>query len=160
MTEPSTYDLKDIQGYLEEEEMGLLALRGADQNIWGSTLNSEGHAPDLVSLRGRHSEGAFSKWVTEKLTIKLFQCFGYRFKKIHPRYGMVVCEDDTVLAATRLISSILASLLPVASIVALYTAQSMAARLAIIAAFSLVFSVLLSMVTAAKVSEIFAATAA
>ncbi|EON64338.1 hypothetical protein W97_03569 [Coniosporium apollinis CBS 100218] len=160
LPEPSAYDLNDIQRYLAAPEMGRQAFRGADQYIWGSTVDSTGHAPDLISLRGRHSEDPFSKWVTEKFTLRVFQCFGYKFKKIHPRYGVVVCEDSKILAWTRLISSVVASLLPVASIILLHTMQSMAARLAIIATFNVVFSVLLCQITTAKGGEIFAATAA
>lgn len=140
--------------------MGPLALRGSDNDIWGSTTDSEGYAPDLVSLRGRHSEDLFSRWVTEKLTIKFFECCGYRYKKTHPRFGMVISDDRNALAVTRLISSVFASLLPVASIVALYSVQLMVARLAIIAAFCLVFSLSLLVLTTARVSEVFAATAA
>lgn len=57
-------------------------------------------------------------------------------------------------------TSILASVIPIASIAVLYYVQSMPARFAIIAAFNILVSVCLSGFTNAKRSEVFAVTAA
>jgi hypothetical protein len=59
-----------------------------------------------------------------------------------------------------ILSTALSSLLPVAAIIVLYLVQNMAKRLAIIALFTVAFSVGLVLMAAAKRSENFAATAA
>ncbi|KAJ9669069.1 hypothetical protein H2201_000895 [Coniosporium apollinis] len=160
LPEPSAYDLNDLQRFLERPDMGPVALDGLDSLVWGSTTDPDSRASDLISLRGRHDEDSFSKWATEKATVRIFRWFGHKFTTPHPHYGEVVCNDRDVLEVTRIITSVFASLLPVASTVVLYIVGSMAARLGIIAAFSVVFAVSLCRLTTARTSEIFAATAA
>lgn len=160
LPEPSKWDLKDIQHFLATKDMGPLALIGDDASVWGSALNPKSHCPDLVALRGRHSEDSFSKWVTEKVILKLFLCGCARWKKISRRYGAVGYHDSALLRVTFWITSMLASLLPIASITVLYLAHSMAARLGIIAAFSLMLSLCLIAFTTAKTIDVFAVAAA
>jgi len=140
--------------------MGPLALIGDDAAIWGSVLNPKSYCPDLVALRGRHNEDSFSKWVTEKVLLKLFLCGCAHWKKISRRYGAVGYHDSTLLRVTFWITSILASLLPIASIAILYFVKSMAARLGIIAAFNLILSLCLTAFTTAKRTDVFAVAAA
>ena len=160
LPEPSKWDLKDIQHFLATKDMGPLALIGDDASVWGSALNPKSHCPDLVALRGRHSEDSFSKWVTEKVILKLFFCGCARWKKISRRYGAVGYHDSALLRVTFWIISILASLLPIASITVLYLVHSMAARLGIIAAFNLILSLCLTEFTTAKTTDVFAVAAA
>jgi hypothetical protein len=73
----------------------------------------------------------------------------------------VVHYDDAHLQIPAVVlSTFLASLLPVLSIVILYLVESMPERLAIVAVFTSAFSVALALVTTATRVENFAATAA
>ncbi|KAF2488939.1 hypothetical protein BU16DRAFT_531983 [Lophium mytilinum] len=160
MPEPSKWDLNDIQHYLATDEMGPLNLIGDDACTWGSIADRKSHSPDLVALRPRHKEDWFSNFLTKKVTMWLFRCGLARFKKPSRVLGVVGYKDSTVFRITYCIATLVASLLPVASIAVLYYVQAMKARLAIIAAFCLIISCSLSVFTTATRSEVFTATAA
>lgn len=80
--------------------------------------------------------------------------------KPSPIHGVIGYEDSTIYYITYWITSILASLIPIASIVLLYCVNSMRARLGIIAAFNVLVSICLMGLTNAKRVEVFAITAA
>ena len=160
MPEPSKYDLDYIQRYMETRDMGPLKMTGPDADIWGSVAEPKSYSPDLVALHARHDEDPFSKWITGTGMDIFFWCHGHRWRKPSPVHGMVVYSDGKLLRITYWITSILASLLPVSSIIILYCVQSMLARLAIIAGFNFVVSLCLLGFTNAKRSEVFAVTAA
>ena len=69
-------------------------------------------------------------------------------------------SDGKLAATVNAISTILSSLLPTMSIFALYFIQSQLARMAAIVAFSLLFSVILSVIATARRIDCFAATTA
>jgi len=69
-------------------------------------------------------------------------------------------SDGKLAATVNAISTILSSLLPAVSIVALYFIPHQLARIASIVAFSLLFSVVLTLITNARRIDCFAATAA
>lgn len=160
MPEPSKYDLEYIQRYIESRDMGPLIMTGPDADIWGSVAESKPHVPDLVALQARHNEDPFSKWVTGTGMKIFFRCGGHRWRKPSPVDGRVVYSDSKLLRITYWVTSILASLLPVSSIIILYCARSILARLAIIAGFNIIVSLCLLGFTNAKRSEVFAITAA
>lgn len=158
--EPDKWDLNYIQHFLATKDMGPLALIGDDATIWGSTLAPDSHSPDLVALKPRQKEDAFSKWVTENAIISLFRCGCARFKKPSKVHGVVGYEDSNIFKITFWITSVLASLIPIASIVVLYCVHSVEARLGIIAAFNLLLSACLVGFTNARRTDVFAVTAA
>ena len=135
-------------------------LIGDDAFIWGHIENRKGYAPDLIALKARHNEDYFSTWVTEKLTTVLFRIGIDRLKKPSAVSGLRCFHDSSLLQLTFLITSVLASLLPIASISVLYCVKSMSARLGVVAAFNIVLSLCLSAFTTANRSEAFAITAA
>ncbi|OCK94898.1 uncharacterized protein K441DRAFT_559211 [Cenococcum geophilum 1.58] len=159
-SEPSKWDLNDIQHYLATKEMGPLALIGDDAMTWGSTRYPNSHCPDLVTIRPRNVEDTFSKWITEKI-VPVFFRFGFgRLNRVPTVHGDIGYNDDSLLRITFWITTVVASLLPVASISILYCVHSILARLAIIAAFNVVVSVCLTGFTAAKRMDVFAVAAA
>ncbi|OCL04673.1 hypothetical protein AOQ84DRAFT_399986 [Glonium stellatum] len=157
---PSKWDLNYIQHYLATKDMGPLELAGDDAPIWGSTKEPKSFCYDLIALRPRHNEDIFSKWVTERAIIKLFKCGCHRLKKVSRIHGVPGFKDATLLQATFWITTVIASLLPIASISVLYCVHSMLARFAIIAAFNVVVSICLVAFTTAKRLDVFAVTAA
>jgi uncharacterized Tic20 family protein len=74
--------------------------------------------------------------------------------------GTVVYGEGNVLHLTRAVATIVACVLPVASIALLYTIQSMSKRIGIMAMFTAIFSFALVLMTNAGLGDIFAATAA
>lgn len=74
--------------------------------------------------------------------------------------GTVIYDDDKLRGMTRGISTVLACMLPVLSIIVLYVVQSMSKRLGIISVFTCLFSISLVTMTNAQMADIFAATAA
>jgi hypothetical protein len=159
LPEPDKLDLTYIQRYLATPEMGPLALSGRDYSVWGSTRYPDCRCPDLVALKPRQNQDQFSKWFTT-IFVKLM---GYGARWIgnrSPTTGLRGIDDYRLLRATFWVTSVIASLLPVASISILYCVHSTPARMGLIAMFNLSVSVLLLKFTTAKRSEIFAVAAA
>jgi hypothetical protein len=74
--------------------------------------------------------------------------------------GLKHYDDAKLRIAARIISVVISSVLPTTSILALYYVQNTPARLGIVMAFSVSFSVVLALCTSARRAEIFAASAA
>ena len=140
--------------------MGPRAMIGDDSLIWGSKARRNSHKPDLVALRPRAKKDAFSVWAAESTIFNIFKCGCYKFMKPSHVHGAIGYEDSTIYRVTYWFTSILASLIPIASIVVLYRVQSMPARLGIITAFNVLVSVCLMGFANAKRAEVFAVTAA
>jgi len=149
-----------MQDYLQTPGMGPLALTGEDATVWGSVKHRNSHALDLVALRPRAKKDAFSVWAAENTISKLRWGGCTRFMKTSPVHGVVGYDDSTIYRITYWITSLLASLIPIASIVVLYCVRSMPARFATIAAFNVLLSVCLMGLAGAKRAEVFAITAA
>ncbi|KAJ4361046.1 uncharacterized protein N0V89_001615 [Didymosphaeria variabile] len=160
--EPDRYDLKYMQRFLHSKHHMDLCLLGPDATIWGSLSEPHAHSPDLASLRPRKKEDPFSNWVVDNAITKLVRCGCACFLKSSraDMRGIIGYEDEKVMQITYWMTSVIASLLPIGSIVILYKVQSMAARLGIIAAFNVLVSLCLSVFTNAKRAEVFAVTAA
>jgi hypothetical protein len=157
---PAKWDLQYMQDYLQEDAMGPLALTGDDAGVWGSMQYRKSYSPDLVTLCPRAKKDPFSRWAAENTILNLFRCGCARFMKPSRVHGVVGYEDSTIHRITYWITSIFASLIPIASIVVLYCVHSMPARLAIIAAFNVLVSICLMGLANAKRAEVFAVTAA
>lgn len=161
--DPDKWDLENLQDFLGTARMdgnGSFPFLGEDAQTWGSTLDRKSHSLDLVGLCPRSKDDPFSEWVAKNAIRWLFGCYGDRLKKPSRIHGVVVCNDLTVFRITYWITSILASLVPITSIVALYNIGSMPRRLLVIGVFNVVLSVCLIAFTSAKRVEIFAVTAA
>lgn len=160
--EPERWDLEHVQSLLEPEmnNTGPLILPGPDGAIWGSVAKPKSYSPDLVTLCPRQKEDPFSSWVSKAALLNIFRCGCDQFKKRSRKHGVVGYMDTSILKITQWLTSILASLFPIASILVLYCVHSMPARLGIIAGFNILLSVSLIGFAGAKRSEIFAVTAA
>lgn len=140
-------------------------LTGTDALIWGTVQGrmSPSHVRpslDLITLRPRPKGESSSHSALEKMIAYIFQCGFARFTSSVSVHRVTGYRDMSVGRVTHWMTSIIASLIPIASIVILYVVHSVPARLGIIAAFNVLVSVCLSGLTNAKRSEIFAVTAA
>ncbi|OAG07178.1 uncharacterized protein CC84DRAFT_1089552 [Paraphaeosphaeria sporulosa] len=160
--EPDRYDLEYMQRFLHSKAHMDLCLLGPDAAIWGSLSKPDSHSPDLASLCPRKKEDPFSNWVVDNAITKLVRCGCSCFLRSSraDMRGIIGYEDIKVMQITYWMTSVIASLLPIGSIVILYKVQSTAARLGIIAAFNVLVSLCLSAFTNAKRAEVFAITAA
>jgi hypothetical protein len=155
---PDHFDLEDLQDMLYSKAMDSGTLTGDDSSVWGHPDSRDIHSPDLISVCPREDVDTFSRAIS-KNAIHLFKCGLARMKKADHHLGNVY-YDSTVMKVTKWITSILASLLPIASIMVLTSLHSNTAKLGTVAAFNVLFTVCLTYCTKAKPAEVFAITAA
>jgi len=158
MLGPDEYDIKDLQYFLCSAKMGPLCLEGDDAFIWGSAKHPKTYQSDLVALKPRINEDSFSRWIAER-AILLIRIFG-RCLKPSTKLGAVVIYDTVIMRVTFWITSIIASMIPIASIVVLLHLKSQAAKLGAIAGFNVLITLCLNVFTEAKRTDCFAVTAA
>ncbi|KAF1968941.1 hypothetical protein BU23DRAFT_655120 [Bimuria novae-zelandiae CBS 107.79] len=159
LEEPNSWDLRFIQYFLSSDAMGPLALIGEDRGIWGSVKKPKDFRYDLVTLKARRQEDAFSRFVSEN-AVHLFKCGLKRLKPSLTKHGITAYEDTTVKRITRWVSNVVASLIPILSIVVLNGITSRQGRLGAIVGFNFLISACLSAFTNAKRVEVFAVAAA
>lgn len=99
--------------------MGPLALCGDDSEIWGSTEKPEDRAHDLLALLSRQAGDPFSRWITEKAVSNISKVKWLHSKELLKVTGLKGLKDRTLFRITEVITSVLASVLPIASIVIL-----------------------------------------
>lgn len=155
---PPNYDLEDIQTRFKNSAMEAahpITLNGKDRFVWGSKVFRDEAEPakDLVALKPRPESDPFSALIMEKCTPWLYQ----HLTKLDKT---VFVSDRKQLRYTAMITTIIASLLPIASIAILYSNKSIKARLALIAIFTFIFATSLVCFSTAKRTEVFSATAA
>ncbi|KAH4029310.1 hypothetical protein HBH70_238340 [Parastagonospora nodorum] len=155
---PDRFDLDDMQALLISDAMDRGVLTGNDATIWGHPDTPNIHAPDLIGLCQREDVDTFSRIVSRN-AIFLFNYGLGRIKKADHHLGNVY-YGSSVLNITKWITSILASMLPVASILVLSKLQARNTKLGVLVAFNFVFTVCLTVCTKAKRAEVFAITAA
>ena len=135
-------------------------LLGADSSVWKDPLTRE----DLIALNPVYDFDHLTLWLIKAFLGFFHDTVGRWYKSPSGTEGtdppIVHYEDAHLQLPASLLSTFLASLLPVLSIVALYLVESMPKRLAIVAVFTSAFSVALALVTTARRVENFAATAA
>jgi hypothetical protein len=137
-----------------------LALIEDDAHTWGSVPEPGSYARDLIALRPRVREDPFSHWVAKNAIVSLVRCGCARFRKPSGLHGLVGYKDTTIFKITSWMTSMLASVIPVLSVVILNRVSSITTRLALIGAFNILMSICLSAFTTAKRSEIFTITTA
>ncbi|KAB2573310.1 hypothetical protein DBV05_g8034 [Lasiodiplodia theobromae] len=155
---PGSSDLHYIQRYLVSEDMDNGVLTGKDSELWGSLENPKEHARDLLALLGRHNGDLFSSWVAESVADKLTKLQQNGRLSATPRLGDIT--DQKLLRWTFMITSVIASALPILSIAVLYCVRSIKLRLVLIGVFNVVLSCVLAGFTSAKRAEVFGVCAA
>ena len=127
-----------------------------ETNAWNEDMTD-----DLVALSARKSEGdVFTSWVTEKIMPRYHKLIGYLLKSSEEHTGLFEYQDAKFNAVANTISIVLSSVLPPASIFALYYVHRTPVRLGLIIVFSALLAACLATFTSAKRVEIFAITVA
>jgi len=116
---------------------------------------------DLVALSRRKTDGdVFTRWITEPVVPRFHKLLGHRFESRDEDTSLFDYRDFKFNCAAHRISIILFSLLPPASMFALYYVHRTPIRLGLIMIFSVMLTACLVIFTSARRVEIFAATVA
>ncbi|PVH77721.1 hypothetical protein DL98DRAFT_636938 [Cadophora sp. DSE1049] len=153
---PRQYDLEFLRSWFRRPGMGAFPLLGLDRDAWDIKTES-----DLIAIKPRATPDLFSKWFTESFVPRYHQVFGERFRLPgNIGSGIYHYRESSLESGLGILATVIASLLPICSVVALYLIQSNGLRLGMIAIFSACFSLALALMTSARRIEVFAATAA
>ncbi|KAJ3555625.1 hypothetical protein NPX13_g10319 [Xylaria arbuscula] len=132
---PSAQDFKSLQEWMKDPTMGDIYLLGADSDTWENLDASDSDLADIeVSIQ--RPDGS----------------------DMH--HNTVYYSYNGVIRLSMLLGTVLASLLPIGSIIILYSIRDVATRLAMIGVFTAMFSFGLGVFTNGRMVEIFSATAA
>lgn len=155
---PIPRQLKSLNKWMSRPDMGNVFLEGSDRHIW----TDESLKDDLIALAGAAEVESFTNPFTLWATRIFHRLIGKRIFKSGANDSVlrntIRYTNTGTFRAFRTISTIVACLLPVASIAVLNAIQSMPGRIGAIAGFTAVFSLCLSMITSATVKDIFVAT--
>jgi hypothetical protein len=154
--------------------MGAFPLLGIDRSSW-----NEEHEKDLVALKARERHDPFSGWFTESFIPAFHHIVGSKFKVYYEPFsrcnvahiskrpvsehlgsGLFEYDETAMQMIARVLTTVVASILPLCSVIILYVVQSNGLRLGIIVILSAIFSLALALMTNARKIEIFAATSA
>jgi hypothetical protein len=159
LPEPDRFDIRDIQNFMSCDEMAL-PLTGRDRYTYGSFLNLDSYCKDsLVTLRARARTDAFSSKLSEHaITVMDFFKRVFTKRRNDPSVNQVTegYHDTTVSKVTSWLTSVIASAIPVFSIIALVNIPTLKRRLAAIAGFN----VCLVFFTEVRRIDVFSITAA
>lgn len=158
MRKPNKLNLDFFQDWLCRPEMGNFPIMSSDRDTWSKETE-----PDLIVVDDQTRKDIFSAWITERLVPIFHSTIGKHFKDSiswDASSGISSYSDSRVQRLVDTFGTVVASLFPIASIVALFFISRTTVQLGIIAAFTAVFSLCLSLMTQARQVEIFAATTA
>ncbi|PMD21120.1 hypothetical protein NA56DRAFT_626290 [Hyaloscypha hepaticicola] len=158
LEQPRQYDLDFLKSWFRRLGMGSFPLLGIDRDAWDAKTEN-----DLIAIKPRSLPDLFSQWFTESLVPRYHHLFGKTFKEPLPDdvgSGIYHYKESALECILGILVTVVASLLPICSVVALYMIQSNGVRLGMIAIFSACFALALALMTNARRIEVFAATAA
>ncbi|SPQ17690.1 7b5b95ba-d0a0-49c5-afdd-8d11b7609188 [Thermothielavioides terrestris] len=158
LRQPLPSQIKALDEWMRRPSMGNVYLEGPDRKIW-----SEPNLEDMVTLIPQPPDENFTTEFTVKLVHQYNKLLGRHIHKEETGdllQNAVRYRDEGIFRVLKILTTLVASLLPVGGIAVLYTIQSMPGRLAATAAFTALFSFSLSLITTASTKDIFSATAA
>jgi hypothetical protein len=158
MKEPTKTNLEFFQDWLRRPTMGNFPIISKDRDAWVTETKS-----DLIVVDDQHRNDIFTAWVCEKLIPAFHALIGKYFKENvswDPASGLSSYSDRRLQRIIDGIGTLVSSLFPTLSIVILYYVRKTVLRLVIIAAFTSLFSICLTLLTQGRRVEVFAAAAA
>ncbi|ORY62310.1 uncharacterized protein BCR38DRAFT_525336 [Pseudomassariella vexata] len=158
LSKPRRYDLDFLRSWFERPGMGNFPLLGIDKASWEAQYED-----DLVALKPRATSDPFSRWFCERIVPSFHHVLGEKFKEpVREAIGTGIYNyaESSLISTVQILTTVVASLLPLCSVVTLYITESNNMRLGMIVVFSACFSLALATMTNARTVEVFAATAA
>ncbi|KAI2618784.1 hypothetical protein GGR54DRAFT_142558 [Hypoxylon sp. NC1633] len=155
---PNSNDLEFLRSWLERPSMGFFPIRGLDFKAWEQRLEN-----DLVAIKPRVPPDPLSKWIMNTIFPLYHRVFGIRFQTPYSNEvgdGLYTYEESLLRSIVNVITTVVAALLPLLSIIVLFIADSDRIKLALVVVFSACFALMLALMTNARRIEVFAATAA
>ncbi|KAK6079539.1 hypothetical protein SCUP234_05708 [Seiridium cupressi] len=135
---PKSHDLEFLRSWLVRPSMGNFPLLGLDSKSYEPE-----HMLDLMTFNSRPSPDLFSHWFVDKVV---------------PAWHKVLGRKIKLAAILGVATTVVASMLPMCSVVLLYIAQSDTLRLGLVIMASGIFALALALMTSARKVEVFAAT--
>lgn len=153
---PRAYNLETLRSCLRDANLPDYLL-GQDSDIWEDPdLRS-----DLVALDATKDEDSMTVWIAAHLVAPFHKLVGkHLVRPADDSAGLYNYSDGAITKLSSLVATVLSSVLPIVGVIVLYFVKNTLARIGIIAAMTALFSLCLALLTSAKKSEIFAATAA
>ncbi|KAL4951070.1 hypothetical protein BDW69DRAFT_196737 [Aspergillus filifer] len=156
LKEPHVNDREVLRAWLDERSYWL---NGEEHDQWFG--KREQNTEDLITLAGRYENvDPFTKWWIQTVIPAYHARFGYRDSVPDPEMGTVYYDDEKIKRWTRFVSTIVSSVIPATSMIALYLVKNMIVRLVLIIIYNIAFSVILGFLTKARRVEVFAASTA
>ena len=149
---PPKHELEIMRNVLERN----VDLRTSISEMDAEYLDKK-YSRDMISLTPEHNRETFSRFLIKKLGWVLLSS---KEKQEARQTGFTVFSDNRVRRTTRVVAVVLASILPVLSIVILYYVHSTNIRIGLIVVFSTLFSAVVALVSDARNVEVMAGTAA
>ncbi|KAI1772806.1 hypothetical protein F4818DRAFT_443690 [Hypoxylon cercidicola] len=165
---PDPHELQKLQSWMREPRLGGVYLLGRDHDVW-----SQGK--DLMALASPPHTNRFSKFVANK-ALPLYHRLRHstiigRIRDVLLRShgpasspstdaGIATYDDARLISASEFICTVIASLLPVLSIMVLYSVKEAGYRLVLVGVFSALFSSALWFMNDGELVEVFGATSA
>ncbi|KAI1214349.1 uncharacterized protein F4807DRAFT_455989 [Annulohypoxylon truncatum] len=162
------HELQKLQSWLSETRLGNVYLLGRDHDVW-----SQGK--DLMTLALSPHDNRFSRFVANK-ALPLYHRLGHStiMERIRDAFlrsrgsasatsvdtGIATYDDAGLVLISQFICTVIASLLPILSIIVLYLVENMGHRLALVAVFCVLFSSALWFMNDGELVEVFGATSA
>ncbi|KAL4867944.1 hypothetical protein BDV12DRAFT_197804 [Aspergillus spectabilis] len=116
---------------------------------------------DLVTLSGRYENvDSLTRWVFRVFIPWFHDLVGYKHARGDIETGTVYYDDEKIIRATRVTSTITSSVLPASSMLVLYLVDDMVLRLIIIILYNVGFSIVIGLLAKARRVEVFAASTA
>ncbi|KAF3770485.1 hypothetical protein M406DRAFT_325929 [Cryphonectria parasitica EP155] len=155
---PDETDVEFFKKWLGHVNGGNCPLRGLDGDAWKNSPSW-----DLVAVNPQKPGDTISRWVKDSLFPLFHRYIGEKYKTPEaPEFGkgFYYYEESCIFRATNILTTVMASLLPLVSITVLFAIESNTVKLGVVMLFSACFSLALALMTTARRIEVFAATAA
>ncbi|KAL8947235.1 MAG: hypothetical protein Q9222_006459 [Ikaeria aurantiellina] len=156
VAKPTLQEIEFLREWLDRPEGGNFFLQGREADIWESQQ-------DFLSLDAHQTgQDSLTSLINERIVPWYHSRWGSRAKPLSTGewYGVYEYEKQKLGAIANVMSTLLASLLPSASILTLYLLTKPITRLVAIMLFSVLFSLVLTFVSTTRRIEVFAATTA
>ncbi|KAL2792930.1 hypothetical protein BJX66DRAFT_233964 [Aspergillus keveii] len=133
-----------------------------DQWFGEEGVDDDENERDLVTLCGRYENvDPLTRWVFRVCVPWFHEKIGaWRTKEKDIEAGTVYYDDEKIIRATRVTSTITSSVIPASSMLVLYLVDHMVWRLVIIVLYNIGFSFILGLLAKARRVEVFAASTA
>jgi hypothetical protein len=157
---PSVFNLQCLEEWLRDSKGGASRLHQDTLFAWEKDIDD-----DLLTFReDSPDQDAFTRWITSWPVSLYHRVWGHKHKRTGGRVidietGLVDYHEGRLSKATKLMSTTIASTMPMIAILGLYFEENLLMRIYIAIGITAAFSAILVVFTNARRIEIFMATA-